>query len=30
MFKRKGDAPEYNYMYGVSGATMIGGVLVAH
>lgn len=30
MFKRKGDAPEYNYMYGLGGGAMIGSLLAAH
>jgi NAD(P) transhydrogenase len=30
MFKRKGDAPEHNYLYGISGAAMMGTFLAAN
>jgi NAD(P) transhydrogenase len=30
MFKRKTDAPEYNYMFGASGLAMMGSLYAAH
>ena len=30
MFKRKGDAPEHNYLYGLGGGAMVGSLLMAH
>jgi NAD(P) transhydrogenase len=30
MFKRKTDAPEYNYLYGLGGASMLASLYAAH
>jgi len=30
MFKRKGDAPEFNYLYGGSGLALMGAIYAAH
>lgn len=30
MFKRKTDAPEHNYLYGLGGGAMVGSLLMAH
>jgi H+-translocating NAD(P) transhydrogenase len=30
MFRRKTDAPEHNYLYGITGATFLTSVLAAH
>jgi len=30
MFKRKTDAPEYNYLYGIPGSAFIGSFLLAN
>jgi len=30
MFKRKTDAPEHNYLYGITGASFVGSLLAAH
>lgn len=30
MFRRKTDAPEHNYLYGITGLTFLGSLLAAH